>query len=119
MVRSAGWLSAGNGPACTLDLQRLVLKDGDLLELALFRGLDLVIDAIAGLWEPSSGAGLLALRRVESAARLLLGPRVSRIRLATFRREIRAACENRLAVRAAVRGWSDRPRVLFADPETP
>jgi hypothetical protein len=117
LVRSSEWLAASPRPVWALDLHRLLLRDADHLELALFLGLDVILDAIAGLWDASSGAGILGLRRSNAASRLLLGPATSRARIARLRREVRGVCEKRLEILAAERGWSDRPQVLFTDSE--
>jgi hypothetical protein len=117
LVRASEWLAARPRTVWTLDLHRLLLREADHLELALFLGLDVILDSLAGIWDPSSGSGLLGLRRTGDAARLLLGPDAPRARIATLRREVRDLCEKRLASLAARRGWSDQPQVLFTDPE--
>ncbi len=117
LVRSSEWLAASPRIVWTLDLHRLLLREADHLELALFLALDVILDAIAGLWDASSGAGLLGLRRAGTAARVLLGPNAPRTRIARLRHEVRGLCEKRLVILAAERGWADRPQVLFTDHE--
>jgi hypothetical protein len=117
LVQASRWLAVHPGTVWTLDLPRLLHRKGDHLELALFRGLDLILDTLAGLWDASDGEGVLGLRRSAEAARLLLGPATPAARLCALRNELRDACDIRLDILGAARGWTARPRVLFTDPE--
>ncbi len=118
LARSDRWLAARPGPSWTLDLPRLLRRESDLLELALFPGLAAILDALAVLWDASSGSGQLGLRGSGAAARLILGPASGRDRRLAFRRELREFCDDRLRTLGSGRGWSRRPDIRFTDPET-
>jgi hypothetical protein len=119
LVRPADWLAAHPRAVWTLDLERLMSKEGDHLELALFRGLSVILNAMADLWTSTSGSGLLGLRRASPTVRLILGSGASPEAVQSLRREIRGFCSARLASLASERGWDAFPRVLFTEPETP
>jgi hypothetical protein len=119
LVRPTRWLAANPEAVWTLDLPRLLRRETDHLELALFPGLAAILDAMAGLWDSSAGSGRLGLRGAGAAARLLMGPAVRLDRRLAFRRELGGFCERRLAALGSGRGWTARPAVLFTDPETP
>jgi hypothetical protein len=119
LVRSTRWLAAQPVPVWTLDLPRLLRRESDQLELALYPALASILDAMAGLWDGASGSGRLGLRGPGAAARLVLGPAARGERRLAFRRELRGFCETRLEAIGAGRGWTDRPDVLFIDPLTP
>lgn len=119
LVRPAEWLAAHPRAVWTLDLERLLRKDGDHLELALFRGLSVILNAMADLWTSTSGSGLLGLRRASPAVRLILGTDAAPEAVQGLRREISAFCWARLSSVARERGWDACPRVLFTEPETP
>lgn len=117
LVQTSHWHCSRPSALWTLDLEKLMRKEGDRLELALFRGLDIILESLASLWDATSGSGDLGLRRAAAAAVLILGENAASEAVLALRRDMRAFCEARLRATAERRCWTTQPRILFLEPE--
>ena len=115
MVRPAAWLVAGEDTVWVLDLRRLTLLPTDRLELVFFQRIHLILDAIADVWDPAGGDGMLGLRHTRPAALALLGRSADRRAVARLAAEIRRACAGRLDTLRVRRGWATAPFVMNLD----
>jgi hypothetical protein len=111
-VRPTAWLVGGEEPVWALDLRALVHGRRERLELTLFTGLRLVVDALAPVWDETGGRGWLGLAYAGAAARIVLGPGVGRRRAAELCGELRGLCVARLETLRAQRHWAAVPGVL-------
>ena len=118
LVQCAEWDVLGGRMLWALDLRRVTLQDGALLEMMLFRTLAVVLDSISDVWDQSEGAGVLGLRNVASVVAEVCGEGNGsrRKRAATLADEIYTFSEARLARIAEGRAWRETPRVLALDP---
>jgi hypothetical protein len=91
------------------------MQEDASLELIFFRGVQLVLDSIADVWDECSGDGVLGLRHVCLAASSLLGaPRNSRV-VAELSDEIIDISIAKLEKLQEERSWEFVPFVLNLD----
>ena len=115
VVRTSEWLVTGGDKLLVLDLERLDFRRSGAMELALFRSLAVVTEAVADSWNATSGRGALGLRNAGATARSLLNcPRGGR-RVGALVDEMKRACADRLDLVRRTREWAHSPRVLNLD----
>lgn len=113
LVSPSEWEITGREAVWTVDLLRMSVNEEAAHEMLLFVSLHLVLDAMAGVWDSSSGRGTLGLRHVCATARVLSG-RDGR-GAARAAAEIRDWCSAKLRQLAGTRSWADVPQVLNLD----
>lgn len=114
LVRPSEWEVTGGEAMWVVDLKQVTMRQDAPLELIFFNCLNLVLDAIAEVWDGSGGSGILGLRHVSAAASALLNTSKKRD-LAAFAKEIKAACVCRLEQLGGQRNWSSTPVVMDLD----
>ena len=115
MVRPSEWLVTGDEAIWVLNLKDIALREDASLELVFFKGVQIVLESIADVWDSSGGDGILGLKHVCVAASSLLGaPRNSKA-VARLCDEIRGICAGKLQQIGRDRGWHSEPFVLNLD----
>jgi len=114
LVRPSEWRIRGDASVWTVDLGRMAVRDEASLELAFFGGLNIVLDCVAEVWDPTDGRGTLGLRRLEAAASGILRHTHKR-KVAVFTDEVRRACRAKLVQTGEARGWLHIPDLLVID----
>ncbi len=115
MVKPAEWIVSGDKDVWVVNLKEITMQADASLELIFFRGIQIVLDSIADVWDECSGDGVLGLRHVCLAASSLLGaPRNSKA-VAVLSEEIIDTTMAKLHQLKKVRGWRDVPFVLNLD----
>ncbi len=112
LVTPAVWEISGGDALWILDLRRLAVDSGVQVELAFFRALGAVVEAVADVWDRSGGRGCLALRHVRPTAERLLGTTGRGRRRPPLGDEILEHCRAALEQQAARRAWAHVPDVL-------
>jgi hypothetical protein len=116
MVRPSEWIVTGDRETWVLDLKEMILRDDAPLELVFFKGVQLVIESIADVWDDCRGAGTLGLRHICSAASALLGGAGGKSdAVAGLGDEIKDLCARKLEQIRERRGWSAAPQVMNLD----
>lgn len=82
------------------------------LEMGFWLALRSLIRELSGLWDQSSGAGALALRRTRFIASSVAQPGQRRRREQVFMDELAAYCKQALRMAARERGWKSVPEVM-------
>jgi hypothetical protein len=114
LVRSAQWEVSRGNAMWILDLRRMTVKDDLHLDIFFYTCLNMVIDAIADLWDGTGGNGVLGLRHVcETATGLLGGGQKAAIQ--GTGRLILDSCRRRLDKLRSERGWETAPEVMNMD----
>lgn len=113
MVTPSEWDVSGGDTVWVLDLRKIDVQRGTCLEMLFFKMLDMVLNAVADVWDASGGTGALGLRHVSRTATALCGgkPRDG-LDLAL---DIKHFCSRRMARIGERRGWKDRPRIMDLD----
>ncbi len=114
LVRPSEWEVTGGDAVWVVDLKQITLHEGARLELALFTSLNVVLDAIADVWDPTQGRGTLGLRNVCRAAAHLLGTSKDKP-VRELVAEVFQACTVKLEQLGQARGWEDVPAVMSVD----
>ncbi|MCK5528913.1 MAG: hypothetical protein KAI74_04465 [Kiritimatiellae bacterium] len=115
MVKPSEWVVTGDKDVWVLNLKEITMQEDASLELIFFRGVQLVLDSIADVWDECAGDGVLGLRHVCLAAASLLGaPRNSRA-VAVLSDEIIDTSIAKLEQLKGDRGWTSVPFVLNLD----
>ncbi len=115
MVKPSEWVVTGDKDVWVLNLKEITMQEDASLELIFFRGVQLVLDSIADVWDECAGDGVLGLRHVCLAAASLLGaPRNSKA-VAMLSDEIIDTSIAKLAQLKRERGWESVPFVLNLD----
>lgn len=104
-----------HGAVLILDLRQLVRTGDECLDLTFRRCLLLLVDSMAHMWDESGGRGMLGLRNVRPAARIVLGRGVGPGEVNLLVRETRALCASKLDVLRRRRNWEERPLVFVLD----
>ncbi len=112
LVRPARWLSADGEAMWVLDFARLAKDGNDSLELALCRGVRIILEQLAEAWDETGGDGVLGLTGLRPVADASDAVRRAARRRA---RELSLYCDSVLEHMAPARAWKDRPRVLVLD----
>ena len=115
LVRPAEWEITGGKTMWVLDLRQMSIRSDVGLELVFFGCLRIVLDAIADVWDPSSGCGILGMRHICSVAADLLGRESRGRRSGELTREIMDVCRRNLHRIHIERGWTDTPEILDLD----
>ena len=115
MLRPASWEVSGEKDMWILDLKEMTVRADASIELVFFAGLNMVIDSVSDLWDPTGGAGVLGLRHVCETARALLGDNCRKRAANDLGDEIIDACSVRLEKAAAARSWIECPDVINLD----
>jgi len=115
LVRPVEWEVTGRAAMWVLDLKRITVEDGAPLEMVLFRSLNIILEALAELWDSSEGSGILGLRHVSLSAAALLGGGARQRDVSSLGREIKAACLKKLEQLGERRRWTSAPQVLDLD----
>ena len=115
MVKPSEWVVSGDRDVWVINLREIILREESSIELILFRGIHLILDAIADVWDESDGEGALGLRHVCQSAGKLLG--ISKRTKDVFRLsdEIIALSVNKLKQLRKERNWHAAPLVLNLD----
>lgn len=115
MVKPSEWIVTGDKDVWVINLKEITMQEDASLELIFFRGVQLVLDSIADVWDECSGDGVLGLRHVCLAAASLLGaPRNSRA-VAELSDEIIDTSIGKLHQLKNERNWDSVPFVLNLD----
>lgn len=115
MVRPSEWIVTGGRTAWVFDLREMTIRDGAPLELLFFKSVQIVMEAMADVWDESRGDGVLGLRNVLCAASRLLCAPEDAARVAGLTAEIREMCASKLDQLRERRGWATTPSVLNLD----
>lgn len=115
MVKPAEWVITGEHQLWILDLKQISLGEKAQLELLFFNSLVMILDAMADVWDESSGSGGLGLRHVCRSIEGLLdiGSRSRRAR--SLADEIIGICRSKLDKLKNERGWLRAPDVINLD----
>jgi len=105
------WVWAGDEPMWVLDLTRLAGLDPDILELAWFPVLRILLTGMAELWDETGGRGALGLRSRPPAGR---GGKTQQ----GWRNEVVRFGEAVLARLGPARNWQRLPRLVLLDDAT-
>jgi hypothetical protein len=115
MVRPSEWVVTGDQAIWVLNLKDIALREDASLEIIFFKGIQVVLDSIADVWDASGGDGIMGLKHVFLAASSLLGaPRNSKA-VQKLCEEIREICIGKLQQIGRERGWHAEPFVLNLD----
>ena len=115
MVRPSEWVVTGDQAIWVLNLKDIALREDASLEIIFFKGIQVVLDSIADVWDASGGDGIMGLKHVCLAASSLLGaPRNSKA-VQKLCEEIREICIGKLQQIGRERGWHAEPFVLNLD----
>jgi hypothetical protein len=114
LVRPSEWEFSGGEDVWMLDLRQMTVRQSATLEIVFFNSLNLVLGAIADVWEVSDGAGVLGLRHVCDTASHLLGGG-SKQRVGALVSEIKQSCRAKLRHICEERGWQYVPSVMNLD----
>ncbi|MFH0880222.1 MAG: hypothetical protein V2A34_10960 [Lentisphaerota bacterium] len=96
LLRPSQWTTEDGEITWVLDFSRIGGEQEMMLELALLPGLRLLIEQLAGVWDASSGAGVLGLKAVQDE-------------------ELMDYCGSILEKISAARGWKNTPRTVQLD----
>jgi hypothetical protein len=108
------WEVTGGEAVWVVDLKQITVRQDAALELIFFNCLNMVLDAVAEVWDGTRGSGVLGLRHVSVAASSLLNTDKKRD-LDIFAREVKVVCLKRLEQLRAERNWSSTPEVMDLD----
>jgi len=114
LVHPSEWEVTGGEEVWTLDLRQITVRNDAALELIFFAGLNIVLAAIADVWDPSDGRGILGLRHVCGTASALLGGGKPGA-VSALADEIRIVCEAKLSQVHGERRWRHVPKVMNLD----
>ncbi|MBT3194412.1 MAG: hypothetical protein HN341_17845 [Verrucomicrobia bacterium] len=114
LVRPSEWEVTGGADVWTLDLRQMTVRDDAALELVFFSSINIVLAAIADVWDGTEGRGVLGLQHVCATATALLGGGKAGA-ISALSTEIQKACEAKLAQLYAERGWKHIPAVMNLD----
>ena len=104
--------STGGGKCWVLDLRVVFAWLDFRLEMGFWFALRALIRELAGLWDQSSGAGALALRRARFIAGSVAASGRRGRRTEIFMDELTAYCRQALRMAARERGWKRVPEVM-------
>jgi hypothetical protein len=114
LVHPAEWEVTGGEDVWTLDLRQMTVRQDSALELVFFSSINIVLSAIADVWDATQGRGILGLRHVCATATALLGGGKPGT-VSALATEIQSACESKLSQLVAERGWQHTPAVMNLD----
>jgi hypothetical protein len=115
MIKPSEWEVRRGGQTWILDLKQLTIRNEAPLEMVLFSGLHAIIEAIADIWDVSSGDGTIGLRHVCSVAGELLGSEAGEKRKVALVDEIVNVCRQKLEQLKVERDWIAVPDVMNLD----
>ena len=115
MVKPSEWVVSGDRDVWVINLREIILGEESAIELILFRGINLILDTIADVWDESNGEGALGLRHVCQSAEKLLGVSQRTKDVFKLSDEIIMLCVNKLKQLKKERTWSYVPLVLNLD----
>jgi hypothetical protein len=115
LVQPSEWEVTGRDSMWVLDLCQLTVLDTCPLELVFFKCLNAILSSVAGVWDSSSGAGVLGLRHVSATAVSLVGVGGSCSDVKAFVSEIKNVCRHNLDAVRCARGWSNVPFLMDLD----
>jgi len=113
MLSPSQWDVTGGKTVWVLDLRKMTLRDDAPLELLFFNSLGLVLEAMANVWDASSGVGVLGLRHVCGTAAALAGCKKGQG--LSLEKEIKELCVGKLVQIGEKRGWAHVPEVMDLD----
>jgi len=114
LVHPSEWVIRGDASVWTVDLGRMAVRDVAALELAFFNSLNIIIDCVAEVWDPTDGRGTLGLRHLGEAASGILQHEHKR-KVSAFADEVCRACRAKLVQTGKKRGWLHIPDLLLVD----
>lgn len=115
LVRPSEWEVVAGDRMWVLDLRQMTVRADDSLEMVFFGSLNIVLEAMADIWDETGGEGVLGLRNVCAAACALLGSDACRKRVDALVDEIHNAARTKLNHLGALRGWDEIPQVMNLD----
>jgi hypothetical protein len=115
LVRPSEWEVTGGNAVWVVDLRQMTVDGQTSLELVFFNSLQIVLDAIAEVWDVTDGRGTLGLKHVCQTASGLLGGLHRKGKICAMASEIVDMCERKLQCIGETRGWTESPRILNLD----
>jgi hypothetical protein len=115
LVTPSEWEVTGGNAVWVVDLRQMTVDGQTALEMVFFTSLQIVLDAIAEVWDETDGRGTLGLKHVCQTASGLLGGGGRKGSLNAMAAEIVDMCEHKLERIGEVRGWKESPRILNLD----
>ncbi|MCX7590126.1 MAG: hypothetical protein N2255_00715 [Kiritimatiellae bacterium] len=114
LVQPAVWNVAGDGELWVLDVCRIISPNHEFLELSVLSSLNIILDAMAEVWDRTDGHGTLGLRRTG-----LRHVGAGQTRLVGQERELAAQitdhCRWKLEQLSRTREWQTTPVVINLD----
>lgn len=115
MVKPSQWAVTGDRAMWVLDLKEMTIREDAPLELLFFKGMQIVIESMADVWDESLGEGVLGLRHICCTATRLLCASHDDAGVAELTAEIKGMCAGKLDQLRDLRGWRTTPMVLNLD----
>jgi len=115
MVGPSQWIVTGDHAMWVLDLREMTIREDAPLELLFFKGMQIVIESMADVWDESRGDGVLGLRHICCAASKLLCASEDASSVTELTTEIKGMCTSKLNQLRDLRGWLTTPMVLNLD----
>lgn len=115
LLKPAEWEVSGSAAMWVLDLRQMTVRDDAGLELVFFGSVNMILEAMAYLWDASEGSGVLGLRHVCLTAASILGDGARDVDVFALAQELRSMCSAKLEQIGQERGWSSLPHVLNLD----
>lgn len=114
LVKPSEWEVTGDDAMWVLDLKEMMINEDSPLEIIFFSSLSMVVEAIAEVWDKTSGQGILGLKNVFSTAVALLGSDGHKS-IGALEEEIKSNCDKKLQQLGKERNWNTSPRVMNLD----
>lgn len=115
LVKPSAWDVSGEHEIWVLDLKEMTVRENAPIELIFFSSLNIVLEAMAEVWDETRGQGTLGLRHVLPTAAALLGVDDGHRNSRSLGAEIQRACGQKLEQIRGKRGWTGIPRIMNLD----
>jgi hypothetical protein len=112
LVRPTRWLVDGR-LVWVLDFSKARLDESDFLEMTILQSLKRIVESVSGVWDATSGDGVLGLHGLSSSIGVLGGPKPRR--RSRLGREIEEFIAAVLGNLQRERGWGAVPHLLNLD----
>jgi len=115
VLRRSSSLVGGGHPVWIMDLQKLSVLSDERLEILLFTAIGMMLDSAAGIWDESSGRGVLGLRNLASVCRAVRDKKRNDRQIRQMVFEIKRFCASKLDRIGSARSWKQLPVVIDMD----
>ena len=115
VVYPASWVVTGHQTVWVLDVARLLTKQDPPMELALFGRVISALTTFADVWDGTSGQGVLGLKGLSAAARLVLGVEAQGPSVQDLTAELHQLGVRHLELMCHRRQWTHTPAVMSLD----